>query len=292
MAPQGDTTTGSLAESLPTIRHSARMRAEFPMVMPKTSERHMLDPNTGLDWTEITVEQLTAQAITESTILDNPQQLIDALFSITPTMTGIQTFISERTERRISSNVAALLGRGAQVAVERKKDEDGLTILDTASTSLAGAGSTLTNGHVSAGVSQSRYNNGVEPLTGRVNIVLQSFQLKDIQDEVVSGIGTYPIPTGLSQEAFHQGLQGMLFGGMVFVDDNITIDSNDDAKGGIFEASAILLIDGMAVKTKTRDRPDKAGGGQDLFITAEYAYGIRHARGVYEVFSDAFAPTS
>lgn len=287
----GDTTTSALADSLPTIRHAARIRGDFPFRMPMLCEPVRLDDNTGLDWTEITVEKLTAQAVNESTVLDNPQQLQDALFSVTPTMSGIQTFISDRTMRRISKNVAALLGRGAQAAIERLKDTQGLAVLATG-TSIAGAGSTLTSGHISAAVARARYNAGSEPLMSSMNMVGHSFQVKDIQDEVVAGIGTYTVPAGISEQFFRNGFSGSLFGANVFIDDNITIDASDDAKGGVFAREAIVLVSGAAKRAVTKRREEKAGGGEDLFVYDEYAYGVRHSNGLYMIYSDATAPTS
>ena len=287
----GDTNTGSLADSLPVIRHSARLRADFPFRMPMLCEPVRLDENTGLDWTEITVEKLTAQAVTESTILDNPQQLQDALFSVTPTMSGIQTFITDRTMRRISKNVAALLGRGAQAAIERLKDTQGLAVLATG-TSIAGAGSTLTSGHISAAVSRARYNGGSEPLMTPISFVGHSFQIKDIQDEVVSGVGTYTVPTGITEQFFRNGFSGSLFGANVFIDDNIVIDAASDAKGGVFPREAIVLVSGAGRRAVTVRNEKKGGGGDDLYVYDEYAYGVRHSGALFMIYSDATAPTS
>src|SRR3990167_6568612 len=132
------TTTGNLADSLPTIIDSARIVREFEGVMVRLSDRTNLADGTGLTWDEISLAQLTAQAVTETTELNNPQLLSDTLFSVTPVMVGVQTIITDRTMRRISKNVAAKIGVLAQNAIQRRKDEDGLTFLDGATTSLAG----------------------------------------------------------------------------------------------------------------------------------------------------------
>ena len=132
--PSGWTTTGSLADSLPTVIDSARIVREFEAVIPRLVDRVTLPEGAGLNWDEISLSKLTAQTVTELTILDNPQQLVDTLFSVTPTVVGIQTLITDRTKRRISKQVAAKMGSLAGNAMERKKDTDGIAILDGATT--------------------------------------------------------------------------------------------------------------------------------------------------------------
>jgi len=65
-----------------------------------------------------------ASAITETTILDNPQQISDTLLSITPTVIGIETLITDRVAMRITKKGYSKLGGLAQNAIQRKKDQD------------------------------------------------------------------------------------------------------------------------------------------------------------------------
>lgn len=289
----GRTSTGSLADSLPTIIASARIVREFEGVMTRLVDKHTLSEGTGLDWNEISLAALTAQSVTETQVLDNPQLITDTLFSITPVVVGIHTLVTDRTKKRISANVAAKMGALAGNAMQRKKDQDAITILDGATTSLAGAGTTLTSGHVSAGVSRVRFGAGVEPSNSPIRIVLQSYQLKDIQDEYVAAVGTGVIDSGPTADVFRSGFyQGRMFGADVFVDDLISIDSSADAKGGIFAQEAIVLIQGHSPRTYTRERPDM-DGADEMFMYDEYAYGERSAGNwLYEVYSDATAPSS
>ena len=60
----GDTTTGSLADSLDTIVASASSRREYDGVVPQLVDRVDLDKNTGLSWKETLFEALTPMAIT------------------------------------------------------------------------------------------------------------------------------------------------------------------------------------------------------------------------------------
>ena len=286
------TVTTSLADSLPTIIDSARIVREYEGVMTRLVDKTTLAENTGLTWDEISLAQLSAQTVTETTFLNNPQAIADTLFSITPTMIGIQTVITDRVRRRISSNVAAKLGVLAQNAMQRKKDEDLLTVLDGATTSLSGAGTTLAHGIISAAYSRIT-GNTTEPAITAVYAVLHPFQIKDLQDELEQGLGTYPVPMGLTAEVFRMGFKGSVSNVEVFADGNITIDSADDSKGGVFAREGIVHVQGHSPRATT-DRWEHYGGGADvLYMYDEYGNGERSAGNwVYEVYSDALAPSS
>ena len=289
----GMTTTGSLADSLPTILASARIIREFEGVMPQLADVVTLGEGTGLDWNEISLAQLTAQAITESTELDNPQQIADTLLTLTPTVVGIQTRITDRVAARISSNVYAKIGALAQNAIQRKKDEDGITALDSGSSaSDPGAGATLTSGHIAS----AKYNissNVTEPGPPPYRCVLHGFQLKDLFDELVAGVGSYIGTEGPSARVFSTGFNLPIAGVEVYEDGNITIDSSGDAKGGVFSQQGVILVQGRAPWLKTEYRSHIGGGATDIYHYDEYIYGIRAGTSwVYEMESDATAPTS
>lgn len=290
----GNTTTGSLADSLQLIIDSARLVREHEGVFMRTTETHTLEENTGLSWEEIRVNQLTAQNVTENTVLANPQQYSDALFALTPAVTGLTTIVTDRTYRRVASKTIAAMGPAAQNAIQRKKDQDYLTVLDGFTNSLAGAGTTLTSGHIAAAARRITSNEG-EPGMGEIFTVLHGFQIKDIQDEVVAGVGTYTVPDGLTEDVFRRGFMGSLFGTNVFEDGNIAVDASDDAKGGVHTREAVLMIQGHAPKTESKRLPEVGGGADQMFYYDEYIFGERSpisgAWG-FEIYSDAATPTS
>lgn len=292
----GATTTTALADSLPVVIDSARSVREYEGTYSRTCEMHRLPAGTGLDWDEITIAQLTAQSVTENTTLDNPQQLSDTKLTITPTQVGIQVRWTNKAKHRLSKIVLAKTGALAQQAMDRKKDEDYITLLDGATNSQPGTGSALTSGVISAAVANIT-GNVTEGATGPICTVLHPFQLKDIQDEIVAGIGTYTIPAGMSEETFRRGFSGTLFGTNVYTDGNITIDSTPDAKGGVHAKMGVICVQGMAPAAYIKPLPEVGGGAEDMFLYDDYAFGERLAAGstsafVWEIYSDATAPTS
>ena len=292
----GDTITQSLADSLDTVVASARQIREYEGVMPNLVDKVTLSEGTGTSWREISMAALSAQNITETTTLDNPQQMSDTVFSITPTVTGIQTLVTDRVASRINSQSYAQLGSLAQQAIQRKKDEDGLTVLDGATTSLSGAGTTLASGVIAAAAYRIS-SNATEPGNPPYRCVLHGFQIKDLYDELTAHIGTAAAgetTDGLTARVFTEGFRGKIAGGEVFEDGNITIDSStDDAKGGVFAQEAIVMVQGRAPRTATVRREDIGGGATVVYLYDEYAYGERSAGNwLFEVISDATAPTS
>ena len=291
----GDTITQSLADSLDTVVASARQIREYEGVMPNLVDKVTLAEGTGTSWREISMAALNAQNITETTLLDNPQQMSDTVFSITPSVTGIQTLVTDRVASRINSQSYAQLGSLAQNAIQRKKDEDGLTVLDGATTVLSGAGTTLASGVIAAAAYRIS-SNATEPGNPPYRCVLHGFQIKDLYDELTAGVDTANRAdiSGITARVFEEGFRGKIAGVEVFEDGNITIDSTtDDAKGGVFAQEAIVMGQGRAPRTATVRREDIGGGATVVYLYDEYAYGERSAGNwLFEVQSDATAPTS
>ena len=286
------TTTGSLGDSTQLIIDSARIVREYNGVFRNTCDMQRLDDNTGLSWEEISLAQLTAQAITETTELDNAQQISDSLFTITPTVSGIQMVVTDRVYRRMPKNVIAKMGSLAQNAIDRKKDEDYLATFAGATTTLCGSGTTLASGHIMAGKNRIT-SNVTEPSRGKVCVVLHGFQIKDLQDEIVAGVDTYPTEGGLTENVYRMGFSGTVAGAEIYEDGNITIDATPNARGAIHAQEAIVMVQGHSPRTEKRRRPQTGGGADEVFLYDEYALGERSAGNwLYGILSDATAPTS
>lgn len=287
----GVTNTGALADSLPTVIQSARIVREFAGVMPRLVDRRTLGTGEGLNWNEIALSQLTAQDITENTKLENHQQLVDTLFSVTPAQVGLSIKVTDRMKKKISQNVAALIGSLGQKAMNTKKDKNLLAIGSTATTDLGTAGNPMTIGLISAASSRITGNTTEHGNDMPKYFVGKSFHMKDIYDEIIAGIGTYPIPSGLTADVFRNGFQGSIFNVEAYIDDNITVDASDDAIAMVFGKDAIVHVEvGSAAYT---DRDNAYGGGAEvMYMYDEYATGVRQQAWLYAITADVTAPTS
>ena len=291
--PIGETISGSLADSLPSMIADARIIREYDGVWQRTTDVRKLKEGTGLNWQEISLAQLVASDITETTENENPQQIADTLLSVEPTMTQILVKVTDRTYRKIADVVESKMGTLAGNAMSRKKDEDYLSLFSTfAATADPGAGNPMTFGHIAAAKSRIT-SNTTEPATGAIFAVLHGFQIKDIQDTLVAGVGTYNVPEGLTEDTFRKGFQGTVTGVNVFEDGNITIDTADDAIGAVHAKEGVVAVMGMSIKTEVRRDPAFGGGADEVFMTDEYAFVERAASDwAYGQTSDATAPTS
>lgn len=287
--PTGVTISGSLADSLPTVLQSARVIREFAGVMPRLVDRRKLGTGEGLNWNEISLSQLTAQDITETTKLENHQQLVDTLFSITPAQVGLSLKVTDRAKRKISQNVAALIGSLGQKAMNTKKDKNLLAIGASATTDLGTANNPMTVGLISAASSNITGNTTEPGVDMPMYAVMKSFHMADIYDQLTVGMVTYPTPAGLTEQTFRNGFRGSIQNVETFIDDNILVDSNADAIAIAFGRDAIVHVEAGSPTAYT-DRDNSYGGGADvMYMYDEYATGIRNQVWLYAITADATA---
>jgi len=290
----GDTTTLALSDSLDSVRSAARIIREQEGGMQQLCRRETLGEGIGNSWQEVSFAKLTASRVTETTVLDNPQQIADSLLTITPTLIGIHTFITDRVAARINKKAFAKIGGLAQNAMERIKDLDGLVVLATGGTNASpGAGAVLTMGHLGA----ARYNissNTTEPGKPPYCAVLHGFQLKDLFDEWTAGVGTYVVSEGATARVLSTGMPLPVAGVTLYENGNVTIDSvTTDATGGVFAKEGIIYVQGKAPRVSIVRKEDKGGGGNAVYHYDEYAYGLGNSTTWVEILkSDATAPTS
>ena len=289
----GETTTGSLTESQPYVVADARLVREYEGTYRRTCDIRDQAKGEGLSWNEISLAQLQSQDITETTRNENAQSIADTLFSITPTMSQILIKITDRTYRRIASVVTSKFGALAGNAMGRKKDEDYLDLFSTFGTGASpGSGNPMSFGHVTAAVSRIG-SNVTEPSSAPIFSVLHGFQIKDIQDEILAGVGTYAVPVGMTEETFRKGFRGSIANSNVFEDGNIVVDATPNARGATHSKEAVVCVLGMGIKSEMRRDPAYGGGADEQFMTDEYGFGERSAGNwAFAHLSDATAPTS
>ena len=140
-------------------------------------------------------------------------------------------------------------------------------------------------------------SNTTEGAMGPARTVLHGFQAYDIQSEITASVGSQPVTDGLTARVFMDGAIaiGKVGGSEIYIDDNLSIDADSDAKGGTFFEKAIVLVNGTIKTPETMRRPNVGGGGTSVFTRDEFAYAERLAGGTtsawgYEQYSDATSP--
>jgi len=263
----------------------------------RTTDRIPQKKGTGLEWQEYSFNKLTGSDITETTQNENHQQVSGQLLTLEPDLGQIVVKMTDRTKRRMATVALAQMGGLAGNAMARRQDEDYLaTFSGFATTSSPGAGNPVSFGHISAAVKNCT-SNTTEPSAGdEIFGILHGFQIKDIQDEVLAGVGTYTIPEGMTAETFRKGFQGSVAGANIFEDGLISIDSSDDANGAVHTRKAIVSVTALELKSASF-RDELFGGGATVdVLTNEYGFKERTSASTqvwaYRIQSDATAPTS
>ena len=288
----GPTTSISLQDSIPTMIQSARVVREFLAVMTRLVDRRRLPNGQGRTWNEIALNKLYAQGVSETTDLrDSPQEIIDTLFSITPTMAGLSIKLTRKAKRVISPNVAAETGVLGARAVARKVDVDLLAAGASFTTDLGAAGNPLTYGLVSA-ASARVTGNLTEAYDGPKYLVAKTAQIKDLQDQIVGGLGTYPIPAGITEETYRRGFSGTIAMCEAYNDDNMSVDASDDAVAFVFGREGLVHVETEMPSSYTEFLPGFGGGTDLLYYYDEYGNGIRQQVWGYAITADAAQPTN
>lgn len=289
----GENTSGSLAEGLQEIIADARIRAEFEGVFAKVTTRENQEEGTGLNWTRTILEKLEAQDITETTENNNFQLFEGAQIQVAPQMTQIITKVTDRFYRKQAKVVSSKVGPLAGNAMARKKDRDFISLWSTYSSATSpGAGNPLSFGNINASESRIRSNTS-EPQMGIINGVFRGEQHYDIRQEILAGVGTYPIPDGMTEETFRNGFEGRVGGVHMWTDDNIPTFGTTNARGAVFARAAAIWVQSMEMKHET-DRDIYFGGGADvLSLVDEYGFVEDGAPAPwsFQLVSDATPPT-
>lgn len=284
-----NTTSTFDSAALPTMIASARQIREQEGVMPQLVDKATLAEGTGLTYRELSFARLPdAVSIGENQVFDAPQELVDNLITGTPTEIGIEVIFTDRVKRRVDKKAMAQTGTLAGHSMQRKKAKDGITQLDSFSTSFGGAGTTFAPGYVHAAVAQIE-GNPTEKGSRPIYTVIHRYMVRDIESSLAP-VGTYPIPGGISESIIRSGFNGMLGGSEVFSDNVVAPDANDDFKGAVFSKDSIILIQGYDLYTEEERLVARRASA--VYMFDEYVYIERYDTGGVELYFDATPPTS
>ena len=296
-APANQTDTTSLADSLPTIIASARqVREDVGMDFVSAVDRKSLAMGMGQTWREVDLARITSQTVSQGTTLDNPQQLVDTLISVEPTLIGVHIILTPEVEHYVSRNVAAEWGTLMENANRRLIDRRGLDIYDGATVTGGGTGTTLNHGVVSAMVAQIEGDVDESALLNEeIFTFLHGFQIHDIRTEVTSGVGTYPLPVGITADTFADGNKVIkeIAGAQIRRDNNVRIDTTPDGHGGVHARSGIILVQVTGKQRLFTRMLENQAGANALWLYDWFGYLERSAGNlVKRLLTDATAPTT
>src|SRR3990167_3466392 len=291
------TTTGELGDTIPTIIEEAQFTQQFKAIMrplswniPKGKGSTVNVPYFG---------EATSRQLTEGVDMVNDEKMVDTNVQITPYENGLKIIL---TDVVIEDDNEALIRAAGVVlgdAYEKKRDTDLLARLDNATNSLAGAGTTLTMGHIAAARALLGGNatSSGGPAPAPYVTVIHPFQELDIVDvltplmPVASTTAVAGAMGGMAEDVLRNFSIGRLFGGPVINDGNLIADTADDIKGGMFAAGnrgGIIYV--SAREPMVKPTRDESLRGWELVYAGRYGVGNYLNGWTVELYTDAATP--
>src|SRR3990167_9864904 len=197
--------TDSLGDAANITLARARSVREQEGVMPQLVDKALLAENTGTAYRELAFSRMAdAAAVAEGDEFDAPQLVTDALITGTPVEVGFEMILTDRMKRRLATKSLGELGSLAGHSMQRKKAKDGITQLDSFSTSLGNTGVTFASGYIDAAVATITGNateRGVTP----IYTVIHSYQNRALRAHLIRGGGAAALPGGARARALPRG---------------------------------------------------------------------------------------
>lgn len=309
------TAQAQLDDAIRTFIAEAAELSEHKGVMKNLFDTRTLPQKQGRTWNEPWFTPISAAALTDGLEFDSPTQITDSKITITPGEVGVQVMWTNRADMTITENFASIAANMCTDALERKRDQDLLGLLDGFSTSLGGATTTFTAGLVSAAVAllqggragstrtgalttgdpaPTPYYTVVHPYHGH-DLLMQLGGLSGAPTQVTTGamVGNYAGATLTSDNMAalrNAGKSlGNLRGSEIFVDGNFTITSNS-IKAGCFSKMACVHVSFQGVQTYRVRSNDGRAVRHTTWI--DYGYGERADNYGIELYLDTTAPAT
>jgi hypothetical protein len=291
------TATSSLGDTIPTIIEEARFTEQYKEVLSNLCWRITKGVKRGSTVNLPYWGVVTANSLTEGIDMVNPQTMEDTNVKFTPTEVGCQILITDNTVEDDQEDVIRAAGRILGDAMVSKREQDLAGQLDDATNSMGGAGTVSTLGHYAAawadlsGVSLANGGPAPKPYVA----VHHPFVLLDMVDVFTPTLpasgALAAVGSGIAEEVLQNYTVGRVFGMNIYESANISIDSDDDAKGGVFAAGrGGALVLATAREWSVKDEYDGSMRATELNVVGRYAVGEYLPGWIVELWNDASAP--
>lgn len=208
--------------------------------------------NQGSTFTVPKYGAINVTALSDGIDMTNAQEILDTPTVVTPAEYGGKVILTKMMMMTVRDSFFEVATNILRDAFDRQQDQTLADDLDNFSIALGSAGTAFTLGHLMAGHASLKYNapanasagRGGEPAPDPIYCVMTPAQLHSLRKTMVGGIGA-AAATQITPEmdriktlvgSFQvDGIPGLT----VRSDLNITKDTSDDAKGGIFSKMAI-----------------------------------------------------
>ncbi len=320
----GTTAVAQLDNMRRTMIAEAQLVQEHKEVMAKLVATRRLPKQQGTTYNMPYLGAITAASLTDGVEFDSPQQITDTNVSFTPAEVGVQVLWTKRLNLVITEDFPRLAADLMMNAIEYKRDTDLLGQLDSFAGIAGAAGTAFHHGLAAAAVNAVREGRTAnvtsgtvvartgarttgDPPTGQpISIVLHERNRYDLTVQygglaavaqgtaVAAGTAQSSVGAGGTgsyeqrwRETYFTGFK--IMGAEVYVDNNLTIDSSDDIKGGVFAREAIQHITFQGVQDYQVTTDD--GRAVKHTIWVDYGFGEYNDSWGRELYVDATAPS-
>jgi N4-gp56 family major capsid protein len=287
-----------LTDTIPTIIEEAQYTSQFKAVM------------RGLAWnvkkgkgTTVNIpyfNEAVSHKLNEGVDMTTSETMQDTNVQITPYEAGLKIILTDNVIEDNNEDLIRAAGRLLGDGFEKKRDEDLLARLDNATVSMGASGSTMTMGYIAAARAQLQGNatSTGGPAPSPFVAVIHPFQELDIVDVVTPWVvaatsvaGFQAQPGSLSADVLANYSIGKLFGIPIVCDGNLSIDSADDTKGGVFAmgfGGGIVYV--SAREPSIEEERDASLRGWELNYVGRYGVGNYLNGWTVELYTDASTP--
>jgi hypothetical protein len=284
-----------LAESRYTLQ-------ERPGVVKSCIRVERLPENQGPSVNIPKYGTVTTYALTEGVDMTQAQQISDTLMTLTPAEYGAQVVLTDVMLMTVKDEFFRVAGRILGDSFNRQQDQTLVDDFDSYSKALGSAATALTVGHVMAATASIQYNAPADATAGRggepgpdpIYGVFTPAQIHALNKTLIGGAGaaaaTQITPeTERARKGFEFTIPGVPC--TIKSDINISKDTSDDAKAGLFSKEAQILVELGSAPSVEKER-DASLRGWELNFVGRWARGEYNDLWGREMLFDSALPTS
>ena len=179
---------------------------------------------------------------------------------------GCKVIITKKLRHQLKEDAYSAAGKIIGNMMGRKIDNDGVALFSGFGTSIGAASTTLTLGHLAAGISQLLGQS--EPAPQPYVFVHHPYTINALVDQITVPSATLTFPDALSLPMLREYWRGQekLYGVNIFIDGNIT--SGTACYGALFSPEALVYLVGWEPESWVEE--DKSLRGWEIGIVADY----------------------
>lgn len=278
-----DLSAGQIAmvgEARYTYEHKTVASELFDRRVLASGEKSLYIPKFGT---------VTANDLTDGIDMTESQQLTMSGTTHTTDEAGCKVIITKKLRHQLKEDAYRAAGKVIGNAIQKKIDQDGLSLFSGLSNSLGAAATTLDLGFIAAACSQLMGQS--EPVPLPYSAVFHPHQINALVDKLATP-GTSNMPPGIQAHFLQQYWRGneKLYGVPIFTDGNITADTADDAYGAVISKMCFIYLVGWEPETWVEE--DGSMRGWEIGVVADYGMVEEDDSYGRAMLFDAAAPTS